>query len=151
MFIVEKRKPVRHGDKLPHIVPGSHCGLGELQAIVKGLAMQKHHMLIERLTESCRMVTDRNNVLSLPDPATLKSDGFSSGVKSMEPHVLKIFLLSTSWNCSHEIFLQLPSYVSFEYNGDEVERRKTEAGLYTTIKYGLKLKFSLIVAYQPYV
>ena len=84
------------------------------------------------------MVTDGNNMVWLPDPATLKSDGFSSGIKSMEPHVLKIYLSPDTWDCSHEIFRLVPSYGSFEYNGQTLKRGKTGSGLWNSFTFAFE-------------
>ena len=74
----------------------------------------------------------------LPDPAILKLDGFSSGANSMEPHVLKVFLSSAFWNCSHEFFRIIPYYGSYQYNGEDLDRKKTGAGLYNTLIYAFE-------------
>ena len=62
----------------------------------------------------------------------MKSDGFSSGIKSMEPQVLKIYVSSNSWNCSHELLRIVPTYGVFEFDGKKLERGKTGAGLFNS-------------------
>ena len=102
--------------------------------------MMKHRKLLERLTQPCRKVTDGNNIAWLPDPATWKSDGFSSGVKSMEPHVFKVYMSPTSWDCSHELFRLVPTYGQFEHSGKVLERGKTGAGLWNSFVYAFSSK-----------
>ena len=114
----------RYGNYLPDLIPGSHSGYNELQRIATGVAMERHRKLIARLTEPCRMVTDGSNMVWLPDLATMKSDGFSSGIKSMEPQVFKVFLSAKSWYCTHELLRLVPSYGCFEFNGETLERGK---------------------------
>ena len=137
----------RYGKYIPELVPGSHCGYNELQRIATGLAMQKHRQLITRLTEKCRMVTNGLKTVWLPDPAVLKSDGFSSGIKSMEPHVLKVFLNPTSWSCNHELFRLVPSYGSFEYD-DNLTSEAKQGRDYGTLLYTLStIRFIQTVIY----
>ena len=96
ILVTWKKLLGRYGEKLPDYVPGTHCGYNALQDIVHGLSMNYSLLLLNRLHDRCRKLTDGKNIANLEDPATLKSDGFSSGVKGMELYLLKIYESPTS-------------------------------------------------------
>ena len=105
--------------------------------------MQKHKKA--RLAEKCRLVTDVRNEVWLPDPATLKLDGFSASIKSMEPYVLKLFISPSLWLCNHELFRLVPTDESFEYR----EKSKTEvkmALVYDTLSSILFSRHQIYIA-----
>ena len=85
-------------------------------------------------------LTHGMNIAKVPDPCVLKTDGFSSGVKSMEPFLVKIFLSAESWQVSHELMRVIPTYGSFKFKGKLYERGKTGAGLFNTLICALTSK-----------
>ena len=122
----------QYGEIIPDEIPGTHRGFNQCQNIKEGISLYLHRRLITRLTENSRQLTHGMNIAKVPDPCVLKTDGFSSGVKSMEPFLVKIFLNAESWQVSHELMRVIPTYGSFKFQGKVYERGKTGAGLFNT-------------------